>query len=177
MSSAIASMAVVAVVAIPLLSGKFHEGMSKMAIESWEPRIHFSHRGRFSTFGGPADATMSRSEVLALFENRAEAGHPSVREYFLWPPPPGISGTLRQLDPQKFYVACRWDYSKASKKLLRQSFVTVTNPANGRSTQAKPVDWGPAASTGRAVDMSPGLAAFLGVQVNDEVIVTFETEP
>ncbi len=139
--------------------------------------VHFTFRGPSSTFGGPKDTHMSRSDDLALFPTQADAQEPEVQGYFLWPPPPGITGTLRQLDPRKFYIACRWDYDKSSKNPLRRSFVTFTNPKNGRSTLAKPVDCGPAASTGRSADLSPGLADHLGLKGNDPVIVTFTPSP
>ena len=50
----------------------------------------------------------------------------------------------------------------------------MTNPENGLAEEAKPIDWGPAAPTDRVADLSPGLAAKLGLQTDDEVIVTLE---
>ena len=57
---------------------------------------------------------------------------------------------------------------------LLKSKATVTNPANGKSAQAQPVDWGPAESTGRVADLSPGLAAFLQLQTDGVVQVTLD---
>ena len=48
----------------------------------------------------------------------------------------------------------------------------MENPANGRAADARPVDWGPHISTGRVADLSPGLAAALGLQTDDVVRIT-----
>lgn len=171
--SVIASTALATVIVLPLTGYWWNpkpqdEGPS-------QPRVLFSLKGRISTFGGSADSFMGRADMLAMFKSRSEAAEPEGRDYFIWPPPPGITGTLRQLDPEKFYVACRWDYDKASKEQLRESLVTVTNPANGKIAKAKPVDWGPHASTGRVADISPGLAEFLDVKTDEVVVISFES--
>jgi len=51
--------------------------------------------------------------------------------------------------------------------------VKVTNPANGRTAYAKPVDWGPHQNTGREIDMSPGLARYLGLRTGDVASVKY----
>jgi hypothetical protein len=170
--TSLASLAAVVVLPLAGYWGRLalpkHEGPQTLTL--------FTFKGRVSTFGGPNDPYAGRDEVLALFETHYETRQPGVREYFLDSPPKNAKGTMRRLDPDTFYVACRWDYAKASKKELRDSLVTVTNPKNGRSAKAKPVDWGPHRSTGRAVDISPGLAEYLGVKSDEIVTVRFEVE-
>src|SRR5207247_3456523 len=62
-----------------------------------------------------------------------------------------------------------WD---ASKEFLRRSLACVKSPQNGRTADARPVDWGPHESTGRVADLSPGLAAALGLNTDDVVRIT-----
>jgi hypothetical protein len=108
-----------------------------------------------STFGGPHDTGVGPNEGLALIgsHNSGDFG-----QLFLAEQPPGTTGLTRRLNPEAFYIACRWDYQVTPKVDLLKSKATVTNPANGKSAQAQPVDWGPAESTGRVADLSPGLA-------------------
>jgi hypothetical protein len=125
-------------------------------------------RGKMSTFGGPDDSGVNAIEGLALVE---PSQLQQVKDYFLPTQPPGTTGLARRLNPKTFYLACRWDYEKTSKSFLLESLVTVTNPQNGKTAQAKPVDWGPNKNTGRIADLSPGLAEFLGLQTDQEVEV------
>jgi len=120
--------------------------------------------GKMSTFGGPNDMGVGPHEGLALV-NRSNFH--LVEKYFLPYQPPGTTGLARRLNPQTHYIACRWDYGNAPKDYLIKTWVEVGNPNNGRSAQAKPVDWGPAEHTGRVADLSPGLAAFLGLETDD----------
>jgi hypothetical protein len=126
-------------------------------------------RGKVSTFGGPNDTGVSPSEGLALVDQNHL---PELREYFLPTQPPGTTGLARRLDPEKFYIACRWNYEIISKNFLRHTLVNVKNPQNNKTAQAKPVDWGPHERTGRVADLSPGLARFLGLNTDDEAEVT-----
>ena len=126
--------------------------------------------GKMSTFGGPDDTGVTPSEGLALVNSAAD--FESVREFFLAKQPKGTTGFARRLNPEKFYLACRWHFSETPKRFLLQSFVTVTNPKNGQTAEAKPIDFGPHQKTGRIADLSPGLAAFLGLQTDDTVEVT-----
>jgi len=121
--------------------------------------------GRMSTFGGPNDMGVSPSENLALVWNQATFN--PVREYFLPQQPPGTSGYARRLDPKTYYIACRWNYAVTPKDFLRGTMVEVTNPSNGKTAKAKPIDWGPNASLNRTADLSPGLADHLGLVTND----------
>lgn len=121
--------------------------------------------GKMSTFGGLNDLGMTRTEGLALV-NRYE----ELPNYFLRHPN-ADEGLGRLLNPDKYYIACRWNYSVTPKRYLTSTFVKVTNPQNGQSVEAKPVDWGPAEWTGRVADLSPGLASKLGLDTNDLCVV------
>jgi N-acetylmuramoyl-L-alanine amidase len=88
--------------------------------------------------------------------------------------PPGTTGLARRLDPDKFYVATRWDYNKTPKTMLLDMKVKVTAPSTGKFTQAFPADWGPHEDTDRIADLSPGLMEALGINTDDEVIVEYD---
>jgi hypothetical protein len=124
-----------------------------------------------STFGGPDDHGMGADEGLALF-GQSDLNNPKYSYLFLPAPPPGTSGLGRRLNPAKYYLACRWDYSQTPKDFLRDTFAVVANPENGRSLSARPVDWGPNPDTNRVADLSPGVAAALGLNTDDFVTVT-----
>src|SRR5438874_73016 len=139
---------------------------------SEEPeKILFCVEGKMSTFGGPLDFGMQPDEGLALF-SKLDLEDPKYADLFLPAPPPGTSGLGRRLNPNKFYFACRWNYLDTPKEFLRRSLACVENPQNGRKVDARPVDWGPHESTGRVADLSPGLAAALGLNTDDVVRIT-----
>lgn len=127
-------------------------------------------KGKMSTFGGPKDFGMKAAEGLALV-NAANLN--KVIDYFLPEQPPGTTGIGRRLNPDTFYIACRWEYEKTSHEQLIDMMVTVRNPKTGTSEQAKPVDWGPNVNTHRIADLSPGLAAALGLETDDECEVDY----
>jgi hypothetical protein len=135
------------------------------------PPALFRVQGPMSTFGGPNDNGVSPSEGLALFE-REDLRNPRHRVLFLPSQPPGTTGLARRLNPDKFYLACRWDYNVTSRALLRNTVALVQSVRTGRVEQARPADWGPDADTGRVADLSPGLAAVLELETDDDVIVT-----
>lgn len=136
-----------------------------------QPSAVFRVQGPMSTFGGPRDTGMSPSEGLALFGSD-DLQDPRHRDLFLPAQPPGTSGLGRRLNPDKYYLACRWNYNVTSRSFLRNTVATVQSVRTGRVEQARPVDWGPNVSTGRVADLSPGLAAVLGLNTEDVVIVT-----
>jgi hypothetical protein len=119
-------------------------------------------RGKVGVFGGPKDHSFKPDDKLAL----------PTGLHFQYQP-------VRSLNPSSFYCAMRWDYRQkhmspeegkrwwANKKLL------VTNPTNGRSVVVRAVDYGPHASTGLDIAISPGAAEVLGVEVGDEVEIAF----
>jgi hypothetical protein len=123
--------------------------------------------GRMSVFGGPNDTGVQPDEGLALCEPAEVDKFPGL---FLPAQPPGTTGLARRLDPSKLYIACRWDYKATPRAFLQHSAVTIT--ANGKTLSAQPIDWGPNEKTGRICDMSPGLAAALGLKTDDTCTVT-----
>src|SRR3954469_10194585 len=133
--------------------------------------ILFRVEGKMSTFGGPTDTGMSAAEGVALF-TPADLKDPKYSYLFLPAPPPGTTGLGRRLNPEKYYFACRWTYNVTPREFLRRTLARVENPANGRTADARPVDWGPNVSTGRVADLSPGLAKALGLKTDDIVRIT-----
>ena len=136
-----------------------------------DEEILFQVEGKMSTFGGPKDTGMSADEGLALF-TQADLQDPKYSYLFLPTPPPGTTGLGRRLNPDKYYFACRWNYNDTPKEFLKRALARVENPSNGRAADARPVDWGPNIATGRVADLSPGLAAALGLQTDDVVRIT-----
>lgn len=136
---------------------------------NWRP-AQVIWRGRMSTFGGPSDAGVGPSERLALVDDH---NFELFKDLFLPQQPPGTTGLARRLNPEKFYLACRWNYQETPKEVLAQAWVQVRNPLTGQEAYARPVDYGPALWTGRAADLSPGLARHLGLETDDEVEVSF----
>lgn len=123
--------------------------------------------GKCSEFGGPHDTgSGDPSEGLALV---GAVDIPNFQDVLL----PGAHGDalFRQLNPDAFYIACRFDYSETPKSYLKTLHIPVRNPANGTSAVARAVDWGPNAKTGRVADLSPGLMAKLGLQTDGIVEV------
>jgi hypothetical protein len=145
----------------------------KPANKKVEPveEILFRVEGKMSTFGGPKDTGMSADEGLALF-TQADMQNPKYSYLFLPTPAPGTTGLGRRLSPDKYYFACRWNYNETPKEFLKRALARVENPSNGRVADARPVDWGPNISTGRVADLSPGLAAALGLKTDDVVRIT-----
>src|SRR5437764_1920472 len=133
--------------------------------------ILFRVEGKMSTFGGPTDTGMSATEGLALF-TPADLQDPKYSSLFLPTPPPGTTGLGRRLNPEKYYFACRWNYNDTPREFLRRALARVENPADRRTADARPVDWGPNISTGRVADLSPGLAKALGLRTDDVVRIT-----
>jgi N-acetylmuramoyl-L-alanine amidase len=127
-----------------------------------QDEILFSTRGKASWFGGPEDTGVAPDEGLAFLYNVDDAPH-----LFLPEQPPGSTGLARRLNPQLFYVACRWDYEQTPKTMLAdpQRQALVSNPANGRYFRAWPSDWGPheEKTGGRVADLSPALLEALGL--------------
>jgi len=135
--------------------------------------------GKASTFGGPHDDPDSgnkrsdwRSEGLALFQ-LGEEKLPKYRHLFLPEMPDGMSGLARQIDPNSFYIACRWDEDRFfgeayNQRWLRDKTLTITNLRTGRSLPIHPVDYGPGkvpTSRGINFDLSPGAARALAVKL------------
>src|SRR6478736_3583346 len=61
--------------------------------------------GKVSWFGGPADTGVSPDEGLAFIYDVEDAPY-----LFLAEQPPDTTGLARRLNPETYYIACRWDY-------------------------------------------------------------------
>ncbi len=151
--------------------------------------MNYTRRGTCSTFGGPHDTGVGAAEDLALYEHADVAKAPDG--LFLEKQPAGTTGTARRLNPAALYCAMRFAYTQqmrgthkpglgtcldvvTSRAWLHQHPLLVSNPKhpNLPPIEVHAVDWGPNSDTGRIIDLSPGAAAALGVQTDDEVIVT-----
>jgi N-acetylmuramoyl-L-alanine amidase len=132
------------------------------------PEGQFYARGKCSHFGGPDDTGVNAGEGLAFLYKYDDAPH-----LFLPEQPPGTSGLARRLNPNIFYVACRWDYGVTSKMDLANPSRQAIVRAGGREFYAWPADWGPHENTDRIADLSPGLMAALGLDTDDEVEIVY----
>ena len=124
--------------------------------------------GRVSWFGGPNDTGVAPDEGLAFIYKVSDAPH-----LFLPAQPPGTTGLARRLDPDVFYVACRWDYAVTPKCMLVREDQQARVRAGDRELLAWPADWGPNQNTNRVADISPGLMAALGLETDDTVEVIY----
>ncbi len=131
----------------------------------------FNAVGKCSHFGGPEDTGVSPSEGLAFIFEIDQAPH-----LFLPEQPKGTTGLARRLNPYVHYVACRWDYNKTPKEVLREGIAWVHSTRTGIGMKAFPADWGPHSDTDRVADISPGLMDDLGITTDDEVEVIFPYE-
>lgn len=127
--------------------------------------------GPCSWFGGPADTGVDADEGLAFLYDVEDAPH-----LFLYDQPPGTDGLARRLDPGVMYVACRWDYDRTPKDMLRDQSRKAEVRARGKSYLAYPADWGPHEDTGRVADISPALLHALDLTTDDEVEVIYPAE-
>jgi N-acetylmuramoyl-L-alanine amidase len=125
-------------------------------------------RGKVSWFGGPEDTGVSADEGLAFIYEVDDAPH-----LFLPTQPPGTTGLARRLNPDKHYVACRWDYDEHPKPSLLEHTALVRNVLTDKHLEAYPADWGPHGGTARVADISPGLMAALDLETDDEVEVIY----
>src|SRR6185503_6253563 len=129
----------------------------------------FGTEGPCSWFGGPNDTGVAPDEGLAFITDISQAPH-----LFLPYQPSGTTGLARRLNPDVSYVACRWDYSKTPKDMLREGEkALVRSKKSGYEILAYPADWGPHEDTGRVADLSPALADALKLQTDDEVDVIY----
>jgi hypothetical protein len=133
--------------------------------------------GKCSWFGGPADAGVSPSEGLAFLFSVDDKPHLFLPEAPIDPETgETCTGLARRLDPEKFYIACRWDYDEHPKEQLAgDDIALVRAPLTGRTLWAHPSDWGPheEKTGGRVADLSPALIAALGIETDDVVQVIY----
>jgi N-acetylmuramoyl-L-alanine amidase len=124
--------------------------------------------GKVSWFGGPNDTGVSPDEGLAFITEVEQAPH-----LFLSYQPEDTTGLARRLNPDTFYIACRWDYEATPRDMLLEEMALVRSPKTGKVFKAYPADWGPNDSTSRVADISPGLMSALGIATDDDVEVIF----
>lgn len=107
-------------------------------------------RGRISHFGGPGGGA---------YGNMALTGESGVNPRDPW------------------YVAMRWPYTEAggtrAKAWWANRRVIVSHPKTGKAVVLRAADWGPHASTGRVVDVSPHAMKVLGASTDDIVHISF----
>ena len=132
--------------------------------------VVFHVEGKMSTFGGPEDDGMSKTEGLAIFETSEEAQANDAADFFMPAFEAGAEGLGRRLRAEKLYVACRWNYQETLRAFLQDAVAHVS--ANGRTVLMRPMDWGPHEDTGRVADLSPGGAEALGLSTDDTCSVT-----
>jgi N-acetylmuramoyl-L-alanine amidase len=125
-------------------------------------------RGKCSWFGGPDDTGVAHDEGLAFIFEVEQAPH-----LFLSYQPSGTTGLARRLNPDTFYVACRWDYEDTPHDMLLREMALVRSTKTGKTLKAYPADWGPHISTDRVADLSPGLMEALGIETDDEIELIF----
>jgi hypothetical protein len=136
----------------------------------------FVAEGTVSWFGGPEDTGVSPSEDLAFIYSTSDQP-----DLFLSYQPPNTTGLARRLNPDVLYVACRWPYTSETKPVWREALLkemalieVLEGPTKGKFVKAFPADWGPhEEKTGRAADISPGAMAYLGIETDQRVRVTF----
>jgi hypothetical protein len=129
----------------------------------------FYTKGKCSYFGGHNDFGVDEDEGLAFHYEITSAN----QHLFL----PIDSGTelARRLNVHVHYLACRWNYDVTSKGMLANSgqVALVRATKTGLALTAFPADWGPASTTNRVADLSPGLLADLGIETDDEVEIIY----
>ena len=86
---------------------------------------------------------VDEDEGLAFFQSVSDSPH-----LFRHEQPPNTSGLARHLD-DVFYVACRWDYQRTPKGMLRGQTRNALVRENGKEFLAFPADWGPHEDTHR----------------------------
>lgn len=85
-----------------------------------------------------------------------------------------VSGGSTTNPPDPYYIAMRWGADgRANYRALARQRVAIT--FGGRTVIGYPGDWGPAAWTGRVVDVAPILMRALGATTDD--IVTLRWMP
>lgn len=79
------------------------------------------------------------------------------------------------------YCACRFKYDALARQLHierkdikrylhEHCVVKVMNTSTGCSVECKPIDWGPARKTGRAIDLSRGAMDALGAVTDSKLV-------
>lgn len=123
--------------------------------------------GKISFFGGQNDSGMAYNEGLALYEHEESDLRPDL---FLARSTDPTEGTSKRLRTTSNYIAIRFDRT-LSREYLKNITFHVVNPRTGQFVLASLVDFGPAVSTGRIVDLSPAIGLALRVETDDELMI------
>lgn len=119
-------------------------------------------RGKAGVLGGPKDRGIKPEDKLAL----------PTGKFFTFE-------RVRSLNPKSFYCAMRWDYHvqgrspEEGKRWWANKKILVINPANGSRVVVRAVDYGPHENTGLTISLSPGAIGALGIDIGDEVEISF----
>ena len=121
-------------------------------------------RGKVSWFGGPDDTESGNPEEgVAIYSTG------STRPDLFLPTGPGL---FRRLNTEvAMYCAARWDYHETPVSWLQTHTCTLTNPANGKSVEVWPVDWGPNVRTGRTMDVSHAAILKIGLETDQQAVL------
>ena len=130
--------------------------------------------GKASSFGGPDDAGMKNDSGLALYEPHEADLRPDI--FLPAPADNPKQETWKRLRTDFPYIALRFElFDDGGKPLTRKGHQTrlwkITNPRTGQWCVGLLVDYGPAESTGRLVDLSPIILTRLRIETDDEVWV------
>jgi N-acetylmuramoyl-L-alanine amidase len=139
-------------------------------------KILFQVEGKMSVFGGPSDKGMSRTEGLGLFSSEQDMINHGLADYLLPEQEAGVPGLGRRLNPNKYYLACRWWETDLKREYLKNAWAWVESASTRKRLQARPVDSGPAEWTNRVADLSPGLAKALNLKTDGICRVTITDE-
>src|ERR1700750_2840294 len=118
--------------------------------------LRMGSKGACSWFGGPEAEGFDEDEGLAFFQSVSDSPH-----LFRHEQPPNTSGVARHLDAV-FYVACRWDYQRTPKEMLRGQTRNALIRENGKEFLAFPAGWDRTKTRIALPDLSPSLLAALG---------------
>jgi hypothetical protein len=125
--------------------------------------------GKMSIFGGINDSGMIKDSGLALYEKKEADYRPDI---FL--PADACNPNQpvwQRLRPEFPYLAIRYPNNPSLRMIFQATPYRVENIKTGQWAVAWLVDWGPAETTGRICDMSPGLARVLRLETDDQISV------
>lgn len=162
------------------------EAIGALAARTPPSQTQIEIKGLWSTFGGPWDTreagnpwSDTSTEGLALWSSAERQD--LISAGLLISDAPTTVGLARQLDPSAPYVAARWPgWDTDQRPRLRRWYRArggVLYAPDGTGEAVWAVDYGPAAWTGRAVDMSPGLARRLRLRSSDLVRLVIPAPP
>lgn len=85
-------------------------------------------------------------------------------------------GLFAYLEEGALFCAGRWDNTNYKKLLDDENpWVTFTNPKTRKTITCLRIDWGPNENTGRAYDLSPMAADYIGAKNDDFVVARYAT--